>query len=122
MRPAHRVHDATGPVVLRADPPDLLDPRLVRLRVRAGEPDARQWTVYVANDNCPDYTWGLTEEQTRQAFADVVRGHLDEMKRTDGQPSENRNRYNMAVTQEAICFVEKYPERKQELIDRIKRL
>ena len=88
--------------------------------VRAGEPDAGQWTVYVANDNCPDYTWGLTEEQTRQAFADVVRGHLDEMKRTDGQPSESRDRYNMAVTQEAICFVEKYPERKQELIDRIK--
>ncbi len=89
--------------------------------VRADEPpDARQWTVYVANDNCPDYTWGLTEEQTRQAFADVVRGHLDEMKRTDGQPSESRDRYNMAVTQEAICFVEKYPERKQELIDRIK--
>jgi hypothetical protein len=88
--------------------------------VRAGEPDARPWTVYVANDNCPDYTWGLTEEQTRQAFADVVRGHLDEMKRTDGQPSDGRDRYNMAVTQEAIYFVEKYAQRKQELIDRIK--
>jgi len=89
--------------------------------VRADEPpDARPWTVYVANDNCPDYTWGLTEEQTRQAFADVVRGHLDEMKRTDGQPAEHRDRYNMAVTLEAICFVERYPERKQELIDRIK--
>lgn len=86
----------------------------------AGEPDGGPWTIYVANDNCPDYTWGLTEEQTRQAFADVVRGHLDEMKRTDGQPAENRDRYNMAVTLEAICFVERYPERKQELIDRIK--
>ena len=52
--------------------------------MRAGATDDRPWTVYVANDNCPDYTWGLTEEQTRQAFADVVRGHLDEMKRTDG--------------------------------------
>lgn len=88
--------------------------------VRASEADAGPWTVFVANDNCPDYTWGLTEEQTRQAFADVVRGHLDEMKRTDDQPSESRDRYNMAVTQEALCFVEKYPERKQELIDRIK--
>ena len=86
---------------------------------QAGEPDARQWTVYVANDNCPDYTWGLTEEQTRQAFADVVRGHLDEMKRTDGQPSENRDRYNMAVTQEALCFIERYPDRKEELFRRI---
>ena len=38
------------------------------------------WTIYITNDNCPDYTWGLTEEQTRQAFADVVKGQLDEMK------------------------------------------
>jgi len=89
--------------------------------VHAGEQDARPWSVFVANDNCPDYTWGLSEEQTRQAFADVVRGHLDEMKRTDRQSSESRDRYNMAVTQEALCFVEKYPQRKQELIDRIKR-
>ncbi|MBM4090347.1 MAG: hypothetical protein FJ276_13125, partial [Planctomycetes bacterium] len=84
------------------------------------EPDGRAWTIFVTNDNCPDYTWGLTEEQTRQAFADIVRGHLDEMKRTDGQPEENRDRYNMAVMQEAVCFVEKYPDRKQELIDRIR--
>jgi len=79
-----------------------------------------QWTIFIANDNCPDYTWGLTEAQTRQAFADIVKAHLDEMARTDQQPSENRNRYNAAVTQEVLCFVEKYPHRKQELIDRIK--
>jgi hypothetical protein len=86
----------------------------------AAESDAAAWTVYITNDNCPDYTWGLTEEQTRQAFADIVRGHLDEMNRTDTQPSENRDRYNMAVAQEALCFVEKYPERKDELVRRIK--
>jgi hypothetical protein len=88
----------------------------------AAEPkdDAAAWTVYVANDNCPDYTWGFTEEQTRQAFADIVRGHLDEMNRTDKEPAENQDRYNMAVTQEALCFVEKYPGRKDELIRRIK--
>ena len=88
----------------------------------AAEPpsDAAEWTIYVTNDNCPDYTWGLTEEQTRQAFADIVRGHLDEMNRTDQQPPENRDRYNMAVTQEALCFVERYPQRRDELIKRIK--
>ena len=85
-----------------------------------GDSGGRDWTVYVTNDNCPDYTWGLSEEQTRQAFADMVRGHLDEMQRTDKQPAENRDRYNMAVTQEALCFVEKYPDRKQELISRIR--
>jgi len=78
------------------------------------------WTIYIANDNCPDYTWGLTEEQTRKAFADVVRGHLDEMARTDKEPPENQNRYNAAVTQEVLCFVEHYPQRKDELIRRIK--
>ena len=83
-------------------------------------PDASAWTIYITNDNCPDYTWGLTEAQTRQAFADIVRGHLDEMKRTDGQPPANRDRYNMAVTQEALCFVERYPDRKAELIRRIR--
>jgi len=82
--------------------------------------DASRWTVYIVHDNCPDYTWGLTEEQTRQAFADIVKGHLDEMNRTDHQPPENQDRYNMAVTQEALCFVERYPDREQELIRRIK--
>ena len=89
------------------------------LAARAAEDEAA-WTIYVANDNCPDYTWGYTEEQTRRAFADVVRGHLDEMNRTDGEQPANRDRYNMAVTHEAICFVEHYPERKDELIRRIR--
>ena len=82
--------------------------------------EASEWTIYVTNDNCPDYTWGLTEEQTRQSFADIVRAHLDEMNLTDSQESHNRDRYNMAVTQEALCFVERYPERKDELIRRIR--
>lgn len=82
--------------------------------------DAAKWTIYITNDNCPDYTWGLTEEQTRKSFADIVRAHLDEMNRTDGQETANQDRYNMAVTQEALCFVEHYPQRKAELIRRIK--
>ena len=82
--------------------------------------DVSEWTIYITNDGCPDYTWGFTEEQTRQNFADIVRAHLDEMKRTDGEAPENRDCYNMAVTQEALCFVERYPERKDELIQRIK--
>jgi hypothetical protein len=85
-----------------------------------GAADWAEWTVYVTNDNCPDYTWGYTEEQTRQAFADIVRAHLDEMNRTDRLEPWNRDRYNMAVTQEAICFVERYPQREMELVRRIK--
>ena len=82
--------------------------------------DASEWTIYITNDNCPDYTWGYTEEQTRQSFADIVRSHLGEMNLTDSEKPENQDRYNMAVTQEAICFVEKYPERKDELVKRIR--
>jgi len=82
--------------------------------------DASRWTIYITNDNCPDYTWGYTEQQTRKSFADIVRAHLDEMNRTDHQEPANRDRYNMAVTQEALCFLEHYPERKAELIRRIK--
>lgn len=93
---------------------------LVKLAYTKTSDEASQWTIYVTNDNCPDYTWGFTEEQTRQSFADIVRAHLDEMKRTDGELMENRDRYNMAVTQEALFFVERYPERKDELIQRIK--
>lgn len=85
-----------------------------------GATDPNRWSIYVVNDNCPDYTWGYIEEQTRQAFADIVRGHLDEMNRTDSLEPWNRDRYNMAVTQEAICFVERYPQREAELIRRIK--
>jgi len=88
---------------------------------RAEEPPAPgDWTIYITNDNCPDYTWGLSEKRTRQAFADIVKGHLDEMNRTGDQPDASRNRYNMAVTQEALCFVEHYPDRKDELIRRIR--
>jgi hypothetical protein len=89
-------------------------------RARGEVQDFSQWTVYVTNDNCPDYTWGYTEGQTRKSFADIVRGHLDEMRRTDNEDSANRDRYNMAVTQEALCFVEHYPEREEELVRRIK--
>lgn len=78
------------------------------------------WTIFITNFTCPDYTWGFSAEQTRQSFADLVRAHLDEMSRTDNEPRENQDHYNLAVTQEALCFVERYPDRKDELIRRIK--
>lgn len=93
---------------------------LLALLSTNAEADDAPWTVYITNDNCPDYTWGFTEEQTRQAFADIVRAHLDLMAADGHLPEDERDHYNMAVTQEALCFVELYPARKQELIDRIR--
>jgi len=82
--------------------------------------DASSWTVFITNDTCPDYTWGNTEAQTRRNFAELVRSHLDEMSRTDSEAAESRDHYNMAATIEALCFLEYYPERKEELIRRIR--
>jgi len=86
----------------------------------AQTPSASQWTIYVANTNCPDYTWVLDERNTRVAIAELVRAHLDEMRRTDPLPPESRSRYNMVAAQEAALFLERYPQRRQELIRRVK--
>jgi len=80
------------------------------------------WKIYVANDSCSDYTWGDSEKQTRRDYADVVRAHLDEILKTtaEGQRPENQDHYNLSITQEALAFAEYYPDRKDELIRRIK--
>jgi len=84
--------------------------------------DDDAWTIYITNDTCPDYTWGCDEATTRSNLAELVRAHLDQMIRDDraSEPDMLRDRYNMAVTQEALCFVERYPGRKDELVRRIK--
>jgi hypothetical protein len=76
--------------------------------------------ILITHDNCPDVTWGWTETQTRQAFADLVVSHLDEMARTDDGPPESRDHFNLATTQEALDFVAHYPARKEEFIRRIR--
>lgn len=102
------------PTVLR-----LVAAVIAGLSIHSHATDFADWTVFIANDTCPDYTWGETEVRTRRNFAELVRSHLDEMNRTDGQAAANRDHYNMAVTQEALCFVEAFPARKAELIRRI---
>ncbi len=74
---------------------------------------AEPWKIYITNDACSDYTWGFDEPTTRRAFADLVRGHLDAM-------NAGGDAYNMSVTLEAQCFLERYPDRKAELIKRLK--
>lgn len=74
--------------------------------------------IIIANDTCPDYTWDLTETQTRQAFADLIAAHLDEMNRTDAGPPESRNHYNVMAFVEVEAFLERYPARGGEFIRR----
>jgi len=82
--------------------------------------DANTWRIIIANDTCPDVTWGFTEEQTRQAFADLIAAHLDEMNRTDSGPSESRDHYNLSAFIEAEAFLERYPERQEEFVRRVR--
>jgi alpha-mannosidase len=78
------------------------------------------WTIHVVNDTCADTTWGFDEKTTRRNMAELVRAHLDAMTRSDGEPEWNRDRYTMAVTNEALAFLEHYPERKDELVRRLR--
>jgi hypothetical protein len=80
----------------------------------------KNWQIFITNDTCPDVTWGLTETQTRKAFADLILSHLDQMNRSDNEPPENREHYNMAATYELFSFLEYYPGRKEELFRRIR--
>ena len=86
------------------------------------DPDggAEAWTIYITNDACSDYTWGFDEATTRRAFADLVNAHLDQMTRTDHEAPYNQDRYNLSITQELDAFLERYPQRKDELFRRIR--
>jgi hypothetical protein len=77
------------------------------------------WRVVIANDTCPDVTWGFTEVQTRQAFADLIAAHLDEMTRTDALLPHSRDHYNATAFIEVEAFLEIYPQRRDELLRRI---
>lgn len=86
----------------------------------AGEAAELPWRIIVANDTCPDVTWGFTEAQVRQSFADLIRAHLDEMNRTDAAPATARNHYNVMAFVEVEAFLEKYPDRKDEFLRRVR--
>jgi len=82
---------------------------LLLLSPAAAPADPPFWTIHVVNDACPDYTWGHDEKTTRRSMAELVRAHLDAMTRTDGEAEASRDRYTMAVTNEALAFLEHYP-------------
>ena len=61
----------------------------------AADPALNRPRILIANDTCPDVTWGFTEAQVRQSFADLIAAHLDEMSRTDADLPESRDHYNV---------------------------
>jgi hypothetical protein len=80
----------------------------------------REFTFHIVNDSCNDITWGFDVETTKSAFVELLREYLDEIARTAEEPAWLRSRYTMNVAIQAEWFVERYPERKDELARRIK--
>lgn len=78
------------------------------------------WKMYISNDVCLDYTWSLTEMQTKEYAANLIAAHLDAMNETDKEPWQNKARYTCTVTNEIFFFLEKYPQRYTELVNRIR--
>jgi hypothetical protein len=78
-----------------------------------------QWKIYISNDVCIDYTWCLTEDKMKLYMAELIAAHLDVMKSTDNEAWFNKDRYTCTTTTEILFFLEKYPERKEELLSRI---
>jgi hypothetical protein len=76
--------------------------------------------IFLSNDDCADFTWGFDEKTTRDNSVKLVAAYLDEMKLTDNHLFENKSRYTCTVTNELLFFLEKFPEKRAELMKRIK--
>jgi hypothetical protein len=78
------------------------------------------WRIYISHDCCNDFTWGNDETSTRDNLAEMLRAHLDVMTKTDNHDPDERDHYTATTFIEAVCFLQKYPERKDELVRRTK--
>ena len=66
----------------------------------------RPWTIYVMQDICTDFTWGMADEETKVESYRFTLAHLDQMDRTDGWAEDERHRWNLNQTMEIEWFLE----------------
>jgi len=66
----------------------------------------RPWTIYICQDICTDFTWGLPDEQTKEESAAMIRKQLDFMDLTDSERHESKNRWNVNQTMEIDWFLQ----------------
>jgi hypothetical protein len=78
------------------------------------------WNIYVSHDCCNDFTWGNDEYSTKDNLAEILRAHLDEMNDTDVEEPDERDHYTSTTFVEIVSFLDKYPERKAEVVARAK--
>ena len=74
----------------------------------------RPWTVYVLQDICSDFTWGMPDEQTKLESYRFTLKHLDEMDRTDAWAESDRHRWNLNQTMEVEWFLERASDADRE--------
>jgi hypothetical protein len=76
------------------------------------------WRIYISHDCCNDFTWGNDEASTRDNLAEILKAHLDAMTQTDSYTPDEQSHYTSTTFVEALCFLEKYPARREELVRR----
>jgi len=78
----------------------------------------RPWTVYVCQDVCSDYTWGYTEDKTESLSVTLTNAHLEAIDRTEKEPFESQQRWNINQTMEAMWFLQREREDVKKLFER----
>lgn len=81
----------------------------------------RPWTIYVCQDVCADYTWGMPPGQTIKVSGEMINTQMDYIRKTDCEKEESKNRWNMNQTVELDWFISNQDEAAvKELFDREK--
>jgi len=82
----------------------------------------RPWTVYLLSDVCTDYTWNYeTEGALRADDADLTDAEVIQAQATASGPEPNRNHYNLVHARQIEFYLERYPDRVEQLFETIRR-
>jgi alpha-mannosidase len=67
----------------------------------------RPWTIYVCQDVCTDFTFGYSENETKELSIKLTDEHLRIMENTDKEEIFSQNRWNINQTMEVMWYLEK---------------
>ena len=76
----------------------------------------RPWTVYALTDDCADFTWGYSGEETIKNSTDFIGAQLRWIEQTKDYPHEIQNRYNINQVMEAEWFRKSLPQNYFDLL------
>lgn len=67
----------------------------------------RPWTIYVCQDVCTDFTFGYSEEETKDLSTKLIDEHLRIMENTEKEEDFSQNRWNINQTMEVMWYLER---------------